>query len=649
MYTTRVADALDYARRGWPVLPLHSVGDDGRCTCGKPDCASPGKHPRTRRGVHDATTDEARVRAWWAEWPDANIGIRTGKASGLLVLDEDPRHGGSKSLRALEERHGPLPESLHVHTGGQGTHRYFANGDGSVRSQIIAPGLEIKGEGSYAVAPPSVTEREYVLDPCCTWDDPIAPPPAWLAAMLSDGSQRELKSLPDRITEGQRNKWLASLAGSMRNRNASESIILAALKAANEERCDPPLSESEIRDIAGSISQYPPGAIELHREAPHDSKPAKPQVTRASNEASGGALQKRKFPSSSSSPIAGDGDDDLNSAPVELCSLAKPGPRQWVVAGFIPANAPTTLFGSGGLAKSLLGMLVADCVARGQSLFGRAVQQGRVLYLDWELDREEQTRRAYRVAAGLDFPSPAPGLFYKQMTLPLSEALPQIEGWLKDLQISLTIMDSFGLATLGDPTAAKDVVPLLAGVSRLPCTSLFIDHVRNLQPGEKGTDLNPFGSVYKFNIPRSVLRVIRVAGDEISLSLLLRQTKSNFGALSDPLGLRVAFEEDKVLFEQLPLSSPVFAEASDYLPACEKVHQALLAAEEASPKELAEETGLRIGTVKNQLTRLRGQGKAEPVGGGRWKAVEESSSSFPLSDDDDDNSAVGKQLDGPPA
>jgi RecA-family ATPase len=77
-----------------------------------------------------------------------------------------------------------------------------------------------------------------------------------------------------------------------------------------------------------------------------------------------------------------------------------PGPRQFTVEGLLPCNAPAVLYGDGGMAKPLLAMLIGDCVARGVDLFGRRVQRGRVLYLDWELDTEEQTRRSYRIAAG---------------------------------------------------------------------------------------------------------------------------------------------------------------------------------------------------------------------------------------------------------
>jgi len=94
--------ALAYAKLGLPVIPLHNPLPNDVCSCSKgPDCQSVGKHPRTKNGFKDATTDMAQVEEWWTHWPDANIGIVTGKASGWLVLDIDPGHGGEDSLRKL--------------------------------------------------------------------------------------------------------------------------------------------------------------------------------------------------------------------------------------------------------------------------------------------------------------------------------------------------------------------------------------------------------------------------------------------------------------------------------------------------------------------------------------------------------------------
>ncbi len=78
--------ALEYASKGIPVFPLHTPTKDSSCSCGKPKCDSVGKHPRTKNGLKDATTDKKQIREWWGKWPNANIGIPTGSQSGFIVL-----------------------------------------------------------------------------------------------------------------------------------------------------------------------------------------------------------------------------------------------------------------------------------------------------------------------------------------------------------------------------------------------------------------------------------------------------------------------------------------------------------------------------------------------------------------------------------
>jgi hypothetical protein len=119
--------ALDYAARGWAVFPVHGIRDD-RCTCGAASCNSPGKHPigeLTPHGVKDATTDAERIASWWAEYPEANIGVAAGTASGFVVVDVD--EGGDDTLVGWEKEHGPLPETVESLAGGGGRHLLFAH------------------------------------------------------------------------------------------------------------------------------------------------------------------------------------------------------------------------------------------------------------------------------------------------------------------------------------------------------------------------------------------------------------------------------------------------------------------------------------------------------------------------------------------
>jgi hypothetical protein len=101
--------ALSYAKRGIPVFP----------------CEPGGKRPLTYSGFWDATTELGQVKAWWGRWPDANVGVPTGKRSGLLVLDVDPRDGGPQSMATLERETGPLPRTARSRTGGGGVHVFF--------------------------------------------------------------------------------------------------------------------------------------------------------------------------------------------------------------------------------------------------------------------------------------------------------------------------------------------------------------------------------------------------------------------------------------------------------------------------------------------------------------------------------------------
>ena len=178
--------ALIYARRGWPVFPCQSPSSAGGCSCHHDDCASPAKHPRIQGGLRAATTEEAQLRQWWARWPDANVAVRTGTVSGLVVLDVDPDHGGDDSLERLLDRFGPLPDGRLVRTGSGGRHFYFAHPGGTVRNDTgrrLGPGLDVRGDGGYVIAPPSrhASGESYVLEAS---GQTIPELPGWLIELL---------------------------------------------------------------------------------------------------------------------------------------------------------------------------------------------------------------------------------------------------------------------------------------------------------------------------------------------------------------------------------------------------------------------------------------------------------------------------------
>ena len=257
-----------YARRGILVFPCHTI-EDGRCTCGKA-CHSPGKHPigtLVPHGVHDATADIGMIDQWWAMYPDANVGIATGRASGIVVIDIDPDHGGEDSWANLEARFGATDDTWWVETGSGGYHIYFAAGEAETRNSagMVGPGIDVRGDGGYVIAPPSL----HVSGGQYRWSDHLnhktidqpAPMPEWLDTRVHHGRRgggnHNANPLPEKISEGARNAWMASIAGTMRRRGMSRQAVEAALKVENKLRCAPPLEEREIERIAASIDRYP--------------------------------------------------------------------------------------------------------------------------------------------------------------------------------------------------------------------------------------------------------------------------------------------------------------------------------------------------------------------------------------------------------
>lgn len=259
--------ALAYAARGWPVLPVWWP-IDGRCACGRRGCDKPGKHPigpLVPHGVKDASSDPSVIRGWFDRYPDANVAVATGEASGFDVLDVDGDEGKA-TLADLERAHQPLPTTPEALTGSGGVHELFAHRAGLRNAVKFAPGLDVRTTGGYIVAAPSlhVSGRRYAWevehDP---FETPLAPWPDWLhaAAAASRAASVPTATAPhgEAIVRGGRNATLTSLAGTMRKRGMARAEIDVALQEVNRRRCEPPLSEEEVRGIATSVARYRPG------------------------------------------------------------------------------------------------------------------------------------------------------------------------------------------------------------------------------------------------------------------------------------------------------------------------------------------------------------------------------------------------------
>ena len=139
--------ALHYAEKfGWPVLPC-----------------KPNKDPYTPNGFYDAKTDPNAIKFWWTKWPDAMIGVRTGPASGLIVIDKDiddeKGKDGPAEVRAWERESGyTLPETVTAVSGRGGEHLYYMYPPEGLENdscrEFILPDVDIRGDKGYIINKP---------------------------------------------------------------------------------------------------------------------------------------------------------------------------------------------------------------------------------------------------------------------------------------------------------------------------------------------------------------------------------------------------------------------------------------------------------------------------------------------------------------
>jgi hypothetical protein len=204
--------ALFYAQTGWPVFPLAGKIPYKFLT---PD--------RESHGHKDATTDTEQIQTWWSVHPKANIGLPTGKVSGVMVLDMDVPEG-YYNIQSLQRTFAPLPETRRVRTAGGGLHYHFQYPQDGKRypgavglSGLI--GVDVRSEGNYVVLPPSrLIGRKYYQ-----WAQPeqeIANAPAWLLTLLTEAEeQRHISQQGLGFASASGQKWFVEALDKVREGN----------------------------------------------------------------------------------------------------------------------------------------------------------------------------------------------------------------------------------------------------------------------------------------------------------------------------------------------------------------------------------------------------------------------------------------------
>jgi hypothetical protein len=365
--------------------------------------------------------------------------------------------------------------------------------------------------------------------------------------------------------------------------------------------------------------------------------------------------------SSSSSPLYTSGDDDndqpcAEDAPkvVWFSELGEPKERKYIIEKVGVKGYPIVAFGAGGVAKSFVmlsaGIAIASASGVDEWLGLRILEHGHVLYLDFELDVDEQHRRVRDLCNGLGALVPKRLAYLSGVGLPAETAFDAALSFVRDHKAKAVIIDSMGLALEGDAERGKDVLAFhrryVDPLRRVGATPFIVDHEGKLQAGEKHRHKSPIGSAYKAWAARSVLQFELEEYDKenSALDIRVRQTKTNFTPI-EPFGVRFTFEEKKVSIKSFELDDAELVE-EESVPERERILGALRV-EPATNSDLQKLTGASVGTIRNNLSALMQEGEVEEDGyKGRSKVYKLSSSSdvYRKAGDDDNNQASGQRI-----
>lgn len=247
--------ALNYLDRGFNVIPL---GTKSKFPNGKALISTghkkivDGKEKGSWEIFQTEAVTEELIDKWWTHTPQSNIGIVTGRISKLVVVDVDPRNSGDKSMKNLH-----LPPTYIVNTGGGGWHYYYLwPHENDAPNQDFADGIEIKGNGGYVVAPPSIHDKTHKAYVAANEVAELSEAPEWLVSLGKQQNKEKLwEQGLDGVSEGKRNDTATSICGKILSLLPTKLWKTAGWGGLKEWNCQnpKPLEEKELRNVFESI------------------------------------------------------------------------------------------------------------------------------------------------------------------------------------------------------------------------------------------------------------------------------------------------------------------------------------------------------------------------------------------------------------
>lgn len=300
-------------------------------------------------------------------------------------------------------------------------------------------------------------------------------------------------------------------------------------------------------------------------------------------------------------------------APVDL-SEVEPRPIQWLVKQLIPAKHATNLYGDSGTCKGLLALYLALCVIEGVPFLGYPVhKRGKVLYVDLELDFDTLGSRWHAIAQGAGYTKPPKGLLYQRFhRLFGNEAI--LTALIEQYQPALVILDSFGKA-VGDPLDPRRAIALYDFFDTLPVPALVIDHIAKTSSDTPAESTRKYGAVYKRHYARSAIQVDLQGREFGRVAIILRQQKSNFGAVAAeiPLTVEIESEDDLLLTVRFLTGSAAVAQNADLFGRRGEVLRYLQENGESTAKAIAEGAGIPFRTLYRLLKLMQQENLIEEL------------------------------------